>query len=148
MTKTSKNTTATADVNDARAQDAFGVVKKCVTLYGLICAITLGTVAVVTFTDQPVSLFMWIRAVILLAISPLLYRMAVRAAQGARRSFERLETVTAIMPIAIIGVDLIPGICPAWYAVMQGISSLPLVAVAFLTRGRVLRSVFPVQKKS
>jgi hypothetical protein len=124
------------------------MVKKCVTLYGLICAIALGTVAVVTFTDQPASLFMWIRAAILLAISPLLFRMAVRAAQGARRSFERLETVTAIMPIAIIGVDLIPGVCPAWYAVMQGICSLPLIAVAFLTRGRRLRSAFPKQKKS
>jgi hypothetical protein len=144
MTKT---TTTTAGLNEPRTQEAFGTVQKCVTLYGLICAITLGTVAVLTFMQQPVSLFLWIRATILLAISPLLYRMAVRAAQGTRRSFDRLETVTAIMPIAIIGIDLIPGVCPPWYTVMQAICSLPLIAVAFLTRSRQLRATFPKQKK-
>lgn len=56
--------------------------------------------------------------------------------------------VNDILPIAIIGVDLIPGVCPAWYAAMQAIGALPLIAVAFLTRGRQLRSAFPRQSKS
>jgi hypothetical protein len=59
------------------------------------------------------------------------------------RSFDRLETLTAI-----IGVDPIPGICPTWYAVMQAVSTLPLIAVAIITRGRLLRAVFPKPAKS
>jgi hypothetical protein len=86
--------TTTAMLNDPRTQEAFDTAKKCVKLYGLICAIILGTVA-------------------------------------------------ANMPIAIIGVDLIPGVCPAWYAVMQAICALPLIAIAILTRGRQLRAAFP-----
>jgi len=137
----------TSKLNDSSTQEAFGTVRKCVTLYGMICAIILGTVTVATFTHHSVSSFMWIRGVILLAIAPLLYRMAVQAAQGVRRSYERLETVTAILPIAVIAVDLIPGVCPTWYAAMQAICVLPLIAVAIMTRTRRLRSVFPHQKK-
>jgi|1186.fasta_scaffold39510_2 hypothetical protein len=144
MTKTEIDT---AKLNDSWTQEAFGTVRKCVTLYGMICAIILGTVTVAAFTHHSVSSFMWIRGVILLAIAPLLYRMAVQAAQGVRRSYERLETVTAILPIAVIVVDLIPGVCPTWYAAMQAICVLPLIAVAIMTRNRRLRSVFPHQKK-
>jgi hypothetical protein len=61
------------------------------------------------------------------------------------RSFDRLETLTAIMPIAIIGVDLVPGICPTWYVMMQGLGALPLIAVAIFTRGR---AVYPKPAKS
>lgn len=90
---------------------------------------------------------MWIRGTILLAIAPFLYRMAVRAARGVRRSFERLETVSVILPIALV-VDLIPGICPGWYAGLQAICALPLVAVAVMTRHRRLRSAFPRRTQS
>ena len=145
MTKTEIDT---AKLNDSSTREAFGMVRKCVTLYGMICAIILGTVTVATLTHHSVSSFMWIRGVILLAIAPLLYRMAVQAAQGVRRSYERLETVTAILPIAVIVVDLIPGVCPTWYAAMQAICVLPLIAVAIMTRTRRLRSVFPHQKTS
>jgi hypothetical protein len=132
----------TIKLNDPSTREAFGTVRKSLALYGVICALVLGTVAVVSFTGHSVSAFMWIRGVILLAVAPLLYRMAGQAARGGRRSFKRLETVTAILPIAIIVVDLIPGVCPAWYAAMQAIAALPLIAVAVMTR-RQLRSVFP-----
>ncbi|MEV4497750.1 hypothetical protein AB0J84_18915 [Micromonospora arborensis] len=53
--------------------------------------------------------------------------------------------VAVIMPIAIIGVDVIPGVCPPWYAVLQVVCMLPIVRVAFLTRGSGLRAAFPRQ---
>ena len=69
--------------------------------------------------------------------------MTVRASHGARRDFERVRTPTVVMPIAIITVDLIPGVCPAWYAVMQGVSALALTGAAFVIRGATLRTVYP-----
>jgi uncharacterized membrane protein YesL len=122
-------------LNAPQTQEAFDTVKKCITLYALISTITLGTVAALTLTHHQASLFEWIRATILLAISPLLYRLATHP------GLNRLQTLTTIMPIAIIGVDLIPGVCPAWYATMQAISALPLIAVAVLTR-----TAFPRQR--
>jgi hypothetical protein len=131
---------ATAHLTDGRTQEAFDMAKKCVTLYGMIGGITLATVAVLSISEHTVTTFMWVRAVVLLAIAPVLHRLIVGASQGARRSFERMRAVTVTMPIAIIGVDLIPGICPMWYAVMQAIGVLPLIAVAFILNGSGLRA--------
>jgi hypothetical protein len=42
------------------------------------------------------------------------------------------------MPLAF--VDLVPGLRPAWYAVLQGLSALSPAAVAVLVRGAALRT--------
>ncbi|MET7447577.1 MULTISPECIES: hypothetical protein [unclassified Streptomyces] len=54
-----------------------------------------------------------------------------------------MSALVVIMPIAIIGVDLIPGVCPPWYAVMQVVCMLPVIRVAFVIRGSALRDAFP-----
>jgi hypothetical protein len=143
MMNTRDTTARTAQLDDPRTREAFDTVKKYVKLYSVICAITLGTVAVVAISGPTVTTFMWVRSVILLAIAPVIYRMTVRASQGMRRSFERVRALTVIMPIAIIAVDLIPGVCPAWYAVMQAISALALIGAAVITRGSTLRTAYP-----
>jgi hypothetical protein len=69
--------------------------------------------------------------------------MAVSGSRGSRRAFERVSALAVIMPIAIIAVDLIPGVCPPWYAVMQVVCLLPIIRVAVITRGSAQRSAFP-----
>ncbi|MEU1736014.1 hypothetical protein [Streptosporangium sp. NPDC020145] len=120
---------------DARAQEAFAAARKYVLLFGAISAVVLGTVAVMALIGGEATSFMWVRAVVMLAIAPMLHRMVVRAEEGSAKAFDRVRTLSVVMPIAIIGVDLIPGLCPAWYAVLQGLSGLALVAVAVITRG-------------
>ncbi|GAU68777.1 hypothetical protein SSP35_09_00200 [Streptomyces sp. NBRC 110611] len=132
-----------AQLSSPQVQEAFGRLRTSVVLYGVISAIVLGTVAVLAFGGQSVTSFMWVRSAILLAVSVLIHRMVVSAAQGSRRAYERVRTLTVILPIAIIGVDLIPGLCPSWFAVMQGVSALALVLAATVTRGAQLRTVFP-----
>ncbi|MEU6238170.1 hypothetical protein [Kitasatospora sp. NPDC047058] len=139
--------TATAQLGDSRTQDAFDTVKKCITLFGAVGAIVLGTVAVMAFTGHEASPFMWIRGAILFLVTFLLHRFTVRASQGSYKAFDRLRTLSTIMPIAIIGVDLIPGLCPAWYAVIQGLSALALIGVAVITRGSALSGAFPAPAK-
>ncbi|MFJ6379956.1 hypothetical protein ACIQI7_08125 [Kitasatospora sp. NPDC092039] len=36
----------------------------------------------------------------------------------------------SVVPVAVIAVDVVPGLCPPWYAVHQGLSALALAAVA------------------
>ncbi|MET8543804.1 hypothetical protein ABZW03_24605 [Kitasatospora sp. NPDC004799] len=125
-------------------QDTFTTVKKCIVLFGAIGAVVLATVAVMAATGHGTTPFLWIRGAILLAITPFLHRLATRAAtEGSYRAFDRLRTLATVMPIAVIAVDLIPGLCPPWYAVLQGLSALALVAVAVLTRTPTLRAAFP-----
>ena len=140
-------TTTTAHLNDSPQQtvvnqEAFDTVTKCVTLFGVVGAIVLGTAAVMALTGHETTSFMWVRGAILLAVTPLIYRMAVHASQGSAQAFNRLRTVSTVAPIAIIGVDLIPGLCPAWYAVLQGLSALALTGVAVITRGAALSAAF------
>jgi hypothetical protein len=126
-----------------KSEKAFETVQKCIGIFGVASAVVLAIVVATAATGGAVSTFMWIRSALLLAITLLLRRLAVQAAEGARTSFERLKTVTTVLPIAVVVVDLIPGVCPVWYAAMQGFSVLPLIAVAVMIRRRALSDAFP-----
>ena len=130
-------------LNSPRTQGAFGTAKNSVKVYGALSAVALLAVIVVSSSGHMVNTFMWVRAVLLPVVAVLIYRMTVSASRGSRRAFERVSALAVIMPIAIIGVDLIPGVCPPWYAVMQVVCMLPIIRVAFITRGSALRAAFP-----
>jgi len=140
------NTNATADaalLNSPSAQGAFDAAKNSIKVYGALSAVALLAVVVVSISGHMVNTFMWVRAVLLPVIAVLIYRMTVSASLGSRRAFERVSALAVIMSIAIVVVDLIPGICPLWYAVMQIVCMLPVIRVAFITRGPALRAAFP-----
>lgn len=134
---------AAADLDHPHTRRAFGTTKSSIKVYGALSAVALVAVIVVSGSGHTVNTFMWVRAVLLPVVAVLIHRMAVSASGGSRRAFERLSALAVIMPIAIIGVDLIPGVCPPWYAVMQVVCMLPVIRVAFLTRGSALRAAFP-----
>ncbi|MGW3039840.1 hypothetical protein ACWC9T_07245 [Kitasatospora sp. NPDC001159] len=138
--------TATATLGNSRTQNAFTMAKKCITLFGAVGVITLATVAVMASLGHETTPFMWIRGVIFPALAPVLLRVTARAENGSAKAFDRIRTVATVMPLAVIGVDLIPGICPAWYAVLQALSALALIPVAILTRTAALTANFPKTK--
>jgi hypothetical protein len=131
--------------SDAQVAETFATMRKCIVIFGVIGAVVLATVAVIALTHGRVNGFMWVRASVLLLATPLFSRWAARGANGQRKPFERLRLVTAVLPVAIVVVDLIPGVCPLWYAGMQALSAVPLVAVAALSRRRVVKASFPQQ---
>ncbi|WP_405779985.1 hypothetical protein [Streptomyces sp. NBC_00859] len=142
--ETNRHTTAgAASLDTPRAQEAFGTAKNSIKVYGALGAVALLAVVAVSGSGHTVNTFMWVRAVLLPVVALLLHRTATSASRGSRRAFERLTALVVIMPIAIIGVDLIPGVCPAWYAVMQALCMLPVIRAAFTTRGSALRAAFP-----
>ncbi|MEU5535445.1 hypothetical protein [Streptomyces sp. NPDC020362] len=143
MAKTKDATVNATQLTDPRVQGAFETVKSSIKLYGALTAAAIVVIAVVAMTGHSVTTFMWVRSVVLLAVAVVIHRMAVTASQGNRKAFDRVETLSAIMPIAIIGVDLIPGVCPLWFAVLQGVCALPVIRAAVVTRGSTLRAVFP-----
>ncbi|WP_328951254.1 hypothetical protein OG345_06845 [Streptomyces sp. NBC_01220] len=141
--ETNKHTAEPVLLNSPRTQEAFDTAKSSVKVYGALSAVALLAVIVVSSSGHMVNTFMCVRAVLLPVVAVLIYRMTVSASRGSRRAFERVSALAVIMPIAIIGIDLIPGVCPPWYAVMQAICMLPLIRVAFITRGSALRTAFP-----
>lgn len=113
---------------------AFDTARKCVGIFGVVSGIVVAVVAAVAIAHGPVTIFMWVRAGIMLLIAPLLHRLVVRASEGGQQAFERLRTVSVVLPIAIVGVDVLPGVAPVWYAVLQGLSAVALLGVAVLLR--------------
>ena len=141
----SDSTNSSAEVPEAadpRVARNFDLAKKLIVIYGVAGAILLGTLVVIVVAGGDSSTFMWVRASILLALTPLLSRLAMRAEQGRTSSLERLRLLATVVPVAIIGVDLIPGVCPTWYAAMQAVSALALVPIAFLMRRPEIRAAF------
>ncbi|MFF8378188.1 hypothetical protein ACF07V_18905 [Streptomyces sp. NPDC015661] len=138
------NTPSTAaPVDSDLTRRAFGTATTSVKIFGALAALSLLTVAVVAGNGHQVNTFMWVRAVLLPLVALLVHRLTVSASRGSRRSFERVRGLAVVLPVAIIGVDLIPGVCPPWYAVMQTLCMLPVIRLALLTRGPALRTAFP-----
>lgn len=103
----------TALRDSPRTRAAFDTAKKCFTAYGALSTVALLAVVAVSVTGHQVNTFMWVRAVLLPVVALLLHRLTVAASGGSRRAFERVSALVVVMPVAIIGVDLIPGVCPA-----------------------------------
>ncbi|MFI1676935.1 hypothetical protein [Streptomyces sp. NPDC020607] len=114
-------------------------IKVCIKGYVALSAVALLAVVAVAGAGHQVNTFMWVRAVLLPVVAVLMHRMTVAASRGSRRAFERVRTLAVVMPIAIIAVDLIPGVCPPWYTVTQTVCMLPVIRVAFLIRGPASR---------
>ncbi|MGW5423633.1 hypothetical protein [Streptomyces sp. NPDC003943] len=142
-TDTNTNVTAGQPAGDAAFGTAFGTVRRCFALYGAVATAGLVGVVVLAGTGHSVNAFMWIRAVLLPLVAVVLHRQAVAASRGSRRAYERVSQVSVVLPVAIVGVDLIPGVCPPWYAAMQVVCMLPVVAVAVVSRGSAVRAAFP-----
>jgi hypothetical protein len=143
METNTRTTTEAAPLDDPRVRGAFGTAKNSIKIYGAISTVALLTVIAVSSSGHMVNTFMWVRAVLLPAVAVLIYRMTVSSSRGSRRAFDRVSALALIMPIAIIGVDLIPNVCPPWYAAIQAVCMLPIIRVAAITRGSALRSAFP-----
>ncbi|WP_052498918.1 hypothetical protein [Streptomyces vietnamensis] len=136
----SPSTAAPLDRADTRR--AFATATASVKIYGALGALSLLTVAGLAAGGHPVNTFMWVRAVLLPLVAVLVHRLTVSASRGSQRAFERVRGLAVVLPVAIIGVDLIPGVCPPWYAAMQAVCMLPVIRLAFLTRGTALRTAF------
>ncbi|MFH7596493.1 hypothetical protein WDV06_15530 [Streptomyces racemochromogenes] len=143
-TKTKKtNTTDPALLDTPGARAALGTTRTCITVYGAAATAALLAVVAVAAAGHMVNPFMWTRAALLPLIALLLHRLAASTALGSRPAFERLRTLTVVFPVAIVGVDLIPGVCPWWYAALQTLCVLPVLRVALALRGPALRGAFP-----
>ncbi|MEV4906673.1 hypothetical protein ACGF0C_02995 [Streptomyces albidoflavus] len=122
---------------------AFAGVRTAVKLYGALSSVALLVVAGAALGGEPVNTFMWMRAALLPLLALVLWRKARDASRGSLPAFGRVKALAHVMPVAVVAGDLIPGVCPPWYAVLQGLCVLPVVGLAVLTRGPALRAVFP-----
>jgi hypothetical protein len=102
--------------------------------FAVLSSIGLAATAAMAVDGHTVNTFMWVRGALLPLVAILFYRLSNAAAGGSRKAHDRLRTLTVLMPVAIISVDLVPGVCPLWYAAVQTVCMVPVIAAAITLR--------------
>lgn len=114
-------------------------------LVGGYVAVSVATfVAAVLLRDHPhvVTGAVWVRGVVVVISSLVMYANVVRAAGGSRSAYRRVRGLSSVMVAVIAAGIALPGTFPLWMKVDQGVCGLLLIGVAVVTNGRYLRSVF------
>jgi hypothetical protein len=122
--------------------EAFNRAKRYVLLYGVFGAAVLATVIVRASAGHVVPGFLWGRSCVVLVTSVVAYWLLTAAGRGARWAYLRIRIISVVMPIAIVGVDLIPGLCPWWFAAMQAVCAVAIVPVAFIVNSARVGAAF------
>lgn len=89
---------------------------------------------VLAMGGEPVSFAVWMRTVVVLAMTATLFYFAWRAKLGWRWGYQRLRLFAQIFPVITLVMAAIPGLYPAWMVTEQIVFSLIMIGIAdFLT---------------
>lgn len=130
------------NLSGSRTSSTLRSVTLLITAYLAVSVLTLAGIIALRNNTAAVNDAVWIRGTIVVASAVLTLSFARRAAHGSARAFLRLRLVTAIMLVAIVVIDVLPGTFPLWMKVEQAICGLLLLGVVLLVNGKHLRSVF------
>jgi len=101
----------------------------------VVIAVQAGSMAAVPFA-------VWMRALIVLAMTATLFYFAWRAALGWRWAYQRLRLFAQIFPVITLVMAAIPGLYPAWMVTEQIVFSLIMIGVADFLTSDHMRRVF------
>ncbi|MGO2663618.1 hypothetical protein, partial [Mycetocola reblochoni] len=101
----------------------------------LVIGVGAVVVAVVLAEDGAhVPLAVWMRTLVVLAMTATLFYFAWRASLGWRWAYQRLRLFAQIFPVITLVMAAIPGLYPTWMVTEQIVFSLIMIGIAdFLT---------------
>ena len=113
------------------AAGQFRTAKGFIAGYGVAGAAVFGTVVALAVAGGEATGFMWSRSAIVLASAALTYWLVTLAERGRRAAYQRARLISVVVPIALVGVDSIPGVCPLWFLLAQTGCAVLLAGAAF-----------------
>lgn len=116
-------------------------------LWLLVVELVLGigavVVALVLAVDgESVSFAVWMRTLVVLAMTATLFYFAWRARRGWRWAYRRLRLFAQIFPIITLVMAAIPGLYPLWMVSEQIVFSLIMIGIADFLTSDHMRSTF------
>lgn len=111
-------------------------------LIGAAAVIVAIVIAVNARSISAVPVAVWMRALIVLAMTATLFYFAWRAALGWRWAYQRLRLFAQIFPVITLVMAAIPGLYPAWMVTEQIVFSLIMIGVADFLTSDHMRRVF------
>jgi len=127
--------------NPNRIQE-FRPVIKILGLYLAISLLSLGAAALPADHHTNADTQTQVHAIIVAASAAVTFVVGLRAARGHQGAYRRVRIISAVMLIAIVVIDALPGDFPLWMKIEQGACGILLIAVVILTNSRALRTRF------
>ncbi|KHK95510.1 hypothetical protein LK09_19255 [Microbacterium mangrovi] len=109
---------------------------------GIVAVVVAVVIAVQAGSIRAVPFAVWMRALIVLAMTATLFYFAWRAALGWRWAYLRLRLFAQIFPVITLVIAAIPGLYPAWMVTEQIIFSLVMIGIADFLTSDHMRQVF------
>ncbi|WP_025157663.1 hypothetical protein [Leifsonia aquatica] len=106
-----------------------------------LAAVVVAVVLTVGGTTLPFAV--WMRALIVLAMTVTLFYFAWRAQKGYYWAYSRLRLFSKIFPVVTLVLAAVPGLYPLWMVSEQILFSLLLIGVADYLDSDHMRAVFP-----
>ncbi|WP_217183719.1 hypothetical protein [Streptomyces sp. AC495_CC817] len=131
-----------ADLRHPRTRRAFTWI-----LWLLVAELVLGVgavvVALVLATEgEPVPFAVWMRTLVVLAMTATLFYFAWRASRGWRWAYQRLRLFAQIFPVITLVMAAIPGLYPFWMVTEQIVFSLIMIGIADFLTSDHMRAAF------
>lgn len=116
-------------------------------LWLLVAELVLGVGAVVValvlaMDGESVSFAVWMRTLVVLAMTATLFYFAARARLGWRWAYLRLRLFAQIFPVITLVMAAIPGLYPVWMVTEQIVFSLIMIGIADFLTSDHMRSAF------
>lgn len=113
----------------------------------LSAALLLGAGAVVVtlskvLVGETVSIAVWTRTFVVVAITASLFYFLWRAWLGWYWAYQRLSLFARVFPIVALATAAIPGLYPAWMVSEQILVSVVMIGIAFLLMSERMRAAY------
>jgi amino acid transporter len=127
----------------ARTRRGFAVIGWLLAALLLIgsAAVAIALALALNGTEIPVAV--WMRSLVVLAITVTLFYFAWRAARGFYWAYSLLRLFSKIFPVVTLVVAAIPHLYPLWMVTEQILFSLILIGVADVLGTDHMRAAFP-----
>lgn len=104
---------------------------------------TVVVVALMAMDGAHITLPVWIRGLVILAITASLFYFLWRAWLGWYWAFRRLQLFSRIFPVVALVLSAIPGLFPIWMVIEQVVFAAILIVAAVILTAAPVRAAFP-----
>lgn len=128
---------------DPKVHRAFRAITLLLVVGFVLGVATVAVAFVMTLNGEDVGFAVWMRCLVVLAITTTLFYFLWRARAGWYWAFRRLQLFSRIFPIVALVLAAIPGLYPFWVVTEQILFAILLIGVSDYLLSDAVRAAYP-----
>ncbi|MCI9858609.1 hypothetical protein [Microbacterium proteolyticum] len=129
--------------DDPKVRRAFRAITLLLALGFVLGVATVVFALVMTVSGDDVGFAVWMRCLVVLAITTTLFYFLWRARAGWYWAFRRLQLFSRIFPVIALVLAAIPGLYPFWVVTEQILFAILLIGVSDYLQSDAMRAAYP-----